>query len=69
MSIIFTREGLVRTGPPISDDAMMGTLPQRAKLSASNLLIGCLGCGHIGFSHDNWTECAECSCEEYDALD
>jgi hypothetical protein len=29
------------------------------------LLAPCANCGHLGFSHDNWTECAECECEQY----
>lgn len=23
------------------------------------------GCGHPGFSHDNWDECAECDCDGF----
>lgn len=22
-------------------------------------------CGHLGFSHDNWEECAECFCPSF----
>lgn len=26
------------------------------------LMEPCGKCGHLGFSHDNWDDCAECEC-------
>ena len=31
----------------------------------SQLFQPCITCGHFGFSHDNWSDCAECECEQF----
>lgn len=34
-------------------------------IAALNPFERCASCNHLGFSHDNWGECAECECEEF----
>ena len=29
----------------------------------------CANCGHLGWSHDNFRECAECDCEEFQTVE
>ncbi len=40
-------------------------IPRRLPATYNWLMMACLRCGHLGFSHDNAQDCAECECERF----
>ena len=44
-------------------------MSERRALPRGWVLIACAACQHLGFSHENDSECVECGCERWQDLD